>query len=106
MAKDLAGESAMLLNQRRIAFVAQCLCVWRFFTDESESRNATTFLINRDEWLDVRDVTQIVDEFAELLWCLNVAAEQDEAARLKFFQSSGGFRGEFESWNPHKEELT
>jgi hypothetical protein len=62
-------------------------------------------LVNGDEWLDVRQIAKIVNEFAELRRALDVAAEQDEATRLKFSEASGSFGVQICARDAHEEEL-
>jgi hypothetical protein len=57
---------AVTLDEFGIAFVAQCLRVGRLLADQPQSRNTPAFLIDRDERLNVREVAQVVDQFAEL----------------------------------------
>jgi hypothetical protein len=103
--QNLSGEFAMTLDQFGIALVSQRLGIRRLLADQTQSRNAAAFLVDGDERLDVRDVAQVVDEFAELLRRLNVPSEQNKTTRLEFFEPGGGFRGEFRAGDAHEKKL-
>lgn len=73
--------------------------------DETESGDATPFLVDGDEGLNVGEIAQVVDEFAELLWGDNVSAKEDEATGLELFETGGGVGVEFRSGDTGEEEL-
>jgi chromosome segregation and condensation protein ScpB len=82
------------------------LRIRRLLANQTQPRNASAFLINRDEGLDVRDVAEVSDEFAELSRTLDVPAEKDEATGLELFETGGGFGVEFGTGDAHEKELT
>ena len=72
----------MTPDQIDITFIAQLLRVWWLVADETQSRNAAALLIDGDDWLDLTQVAQIVDQFAQLRRALDVASEENEPAGL------------------------
>jgi hypothetical protein len=95
----------VLFDEGGVAFVAEGLGVRRFLADEAEAGDAAAFLVNGDEGLDVGEVAEVIDEFAELFGADDVAAEEDEAAGLEFFEAGGGGGVEFGSGDAGEEEL-
>ena len=85
----------MAANKRPVAFVAQLLRIRRFLADQPQARNASTFLIDGDDRLDLRDITQIVDQLSQLFGLLDVASEKDKPARLHAAEHGSGVRIEF-----------
>ena len=65
----------MTFDQRGITLVTQRLSIRWFFTNQAETRDATALLINRNEWFDVGNVAQVIDELADLFGGLDVAPE-------------------------------
>ena len=95
----------MLFDEGGVAFVAEGLGVGGFLADEAEAGDAAAFLVDGDEGLDVGEVAEVIDEFAELFGADDVAAEEDEAAGLEFFEAGGGGGVEFGAGNAGEEEL-
>jgi hypothetical protein len=93
------------LDELGIPFIAQRLCIGRFFTDEAQTGDAATFLINGDERLDVREITQVIDELPQLLWGFDVTTEKDVTAGLEFLETGGGFGVEGRTGDAGEEQL-
>ena len=104
-AQKLTREFAMGLDELGVPFIAQRLCIGRFFTDEAQTGNAATLLINGDEWLDVREIAQVIDELPQLLWGFDVTTEKDVSAGLEFLETGGGFGVEGRTGNAGEEQL-
>ena len=85
----------MAANEVEVSAVAELLGVRWFVTDQLKSGNAAPFLIDRDDRFHLTEITKIVDELAELRGGLNVASEENEAARLDLAEEAGGFGIEF-----------
>jgi hypothetical protein len=49
---------------------------------QTEAGDAAAFLINRDDWLGVTQIAQIINQFPQLLRTLNVASKQNKAPWL------------------------
>ena len=96
----------MTTNEVEVPAVAELLRVRWFVTDQLESGNAATFLIDRDDRFHLAEIAKIVDELAELLGGLNVASEENEAARLDLAEEAGGFGIEFGAGDADEQELT
>jgi hypothetical protein len=62
-------------------------------------------LVNGDEGLDLRDVSEVIDQLSQLLGRLDIPTKKNVAAGLQFFQASGGFRVEFETGDAGEEQL-
>ncbi len=105
MAEQLAGEFAVLFDELRVTFIPKGLGIGGLLADETESGDAAAFLIDGDERLNVGEVAQVVDEFAELLWGDDVSAKEDEATGLEFFETGGGIGVEFGARDAGEEEL-
>ena len=97
--QQTSGDLAVTPDEIDIVFIAQLLRVRRFVSDEAESRDASAFLIDCDDWLDVTQVTQIVDELSELRPALEIASEENVCPSLHAPKQTGCFRIEFFSGN-------
>ncbi len=96
----------MLPNEFEIAFVAELLGVRRLLADEAETGDAAAFLVDRDDGLDRAQVAQVVDQLPQLRGALDVAAEEDEPARLHLAEEGGGGGIEFFSRDTGEDQLT
>ena len=105
-AQQTSGDVAVAPDQIDIVLLAQLLRVRRFVSDAPQSRHAPAFLIDRNNWLDVAQVAQIVDELSELRRALEVASEENECSRLHASEQPGCFRIEFFSGNTRHYQLT
>lgn len=105
VAEQLAGEFAVLFDELRVTFIPKGLGIGGLLADETEAGDATTFLVDSDERLNVREIAQVVDKFAELLWGDDVSSKEDEATGLEFFETGGGVGVEFGAGDAGEEEL-
>ena len=105
-AQDLRRDFAVAANERNIAFIAELLRVGRFLADQTQTRNASTFLIDRDDRFDLRDIAQIVDQLSQLFGLLDVASEKDKPARLHAAEHGSGVRIEFRPRHTDQKQLT
>ena len=80
--QEFAGDGSVLLDQGGVITVSELIGVWRFVADEFEARDASSFLIDGDDGGCAAEVFEIVDEFSQLGWRLDIASEEDEAAGL------------------------
>jgi hypothetical protein len=92
-------------DQIDIVLVAQLFRVRRFVSDQAQSRDASAFLIDRDDWLDVAQVAQIIDELSQLRRALEIAAKKNLRSRLHAPKQTGCFRVEFFSGNTRHNQL-
>jgi hypothetical protein len=76
-AQQTSGDVAVTPDQIDIVLFAQLLRVRRFVSDAPQSRDASAFLIDCDDRLDVAQVAQIVDKLSELRRALEIASEQN-----------------------------
>ena len=76
----MAGNVTVIANQCCIILVAQLLGVGRFVSNLSQTRNATPFLIDGNDWFDHAEIAQVVGEFSQLCRRFDVADEQDESS--------------------------
>jgi hypothetical protein len=86
--------------------VAQLLCAWWFVTNQAQPRDASAFLVDRNDRFDLTKVAQIVDELSELGSALDVASEKNERARLHTPKQAGGLRIKFLAGHTGHNELT
>src|SRR5262245_45835718 len=105
-AQQASGDVAVSPDQIDVVFVAQLLRVRRFASDASESRYASAFLINCDDWLDVAQVAQIVDKLSELGRAVQTASEKNICPRLYPLKQTRCFCIEFFSGNTRHDQLT
>src|SRR3981081_1733615 len=84
----------MLRDQLQIALVSQLLGVRRLVPNQTQTGDATSFLVDRDNWLRLAQVAQVVDQPAQLCRAFNVAAEEDEGAGVDAAKQPGRFRVE------------
>jgi hypothetical protein len=69
-------------DEFQITLVAELAGVGGLVPEELEAGDASTLLVDRDDRLDVADITESVGQGAKLGRCLDVASEEDEASRL------------------------
>src|SRR5438874_7988084 len=81
-AQQTSGDLAVAPDQIDIVLVAQLLRVRRFVSDAPQSRDASAFLIDRNNRLDLAQVAQIVDELSKLRPTLEIASEKNVCPRL------------------------
>jgi hypothetical protein len=96
----------MLRDQSRVTLYSELLRVGGFVPDQPETRDSSSFLIDRNDRLDAREIAQVVYEFSKLEWGLNVSPEENVTARLDPFEKLGGLRIEFEPGHTDKQKLT
>ncbi len=105
-AQQTSGDVAVAPDQIDIILIPQLLRVRRFVSDAPQSRDASAFLIDCDDRLDVAQVAQIVDELSELRRALEIASEKNVCPRLHAPKQTGCFRIEFFSGNTRHYQLT
>ncbi len=81
-AQQTSSDIAVSPDQIDIILIAQLLRVRRFVSDAPQSRDASAFLIDRDDWLYVAQIAQIIDELSQLRRALKIAAEKNVRSRL------------------------
>ena len=69
-------------NELDVALLAQLLRVRRFVADQAQPRNASTFLVDRDDRLDRAQIAEIVDQLPQLSRAFDVSPENNKPARL------------------------
>jgi hypothetical protein len=92
----------MPLNQYRVAFVTQLLSTGRFIANQFQPRNATAFLIDRNDRFDPGQISQIIDQFAKLMRSPDVPAEKNEPSRLNFSEDFCSLRVNLRTGHPNK----
>ena len=105
-AENFRRDFAVAANERNIAFIAELLRVGRLLADQTQTRNASTFLIDRDDRFDIRKIAQVVDQFAQLFRLFDVASEKNEPARLDAAEHRGGIRIQFRSRHADQKKLS
>ena len=104
--KEAACDIAVAADQVQIRGVAELLGAGRLVPDTFEAGNATAFLVDRDDRLDAAQISEVVDEFAQLLGSLDIATEENEPSRLDLAEEAGGVGIEFRARNTNKKKLT
>src|SRR5436190_3439538 len=64
--QQTSGDIAVAPDYIDVVFIAQLLRVRRFVSYAPQSRDASAFLIDCDDRLDLTQIAQIVDELSEL----------------------------------------
>ena len=77
----------------------------RFVADRLEARHPAAFLVDRDEWLGMAEVAQIVGELPQASGGDDVAREKHVAAGLDAPQRRGGVGVEFGARQADEENL-
>src|SRR5215469_7382598 len=96
----------MFANERRIPFFPELLCVWRLVPDQLEARNPATLLVDGDYRLNLRQISQILDQLPKLLHGANVAPEKNITTRLHLAEDAGRFGVYLKSGYPNQKKLT
>jgi len=104
--EQTSGDIAVAPDQIDIVFIAHLLRIRRFVSDAPQSRDASAFLIDCDDRLDVAQVAQIVDEPSELRRALKIAAEENVCPGLHAPKQMGRFSIEFFPGNTRHYQLT
>jgi hypothetical protein len=105
-AQEAAGNPAVTPNECELVLIAQLLRVRRFISNQTQTRDPTTFLVDGDNWLDLAEVAQVVDQFSKLDRAGNVPTEKDEAAGLDAPEKHGRLAVQFRAGNTAKKELS
>lgn len=106
VAEELSGDAAVLFDEGAVSFFTELLGVGGFLADFAEAGDAAAFLVDGDDWFDVREIAKVVGEFPELLRAFDVAGEEDEPTGLNALEAGGGLGIEFRSGDAGEEELT
>src|SRR5262249_19056497 len=77
-----SGDIAVTADKTGIILVTQLLGVWRLASDQAQSRNAAAFLVDRDDWFNRTQSSQVIDQLPQLRRAFDVPPEKNEAARL------------------------
>src|SRR6185503_14605627 len=93
------GNVAVPPDKRDIATIAQLLGIRRFVADQTQPRNPSALLIDRDDRLDVAQVAEIVDQLPELGRALDIASKKNETARLNAPKQGGALGIKFVAGN-------
>src|SRR3978361_2312754 len=103
--KQPPGDLAVSPNECNLALVAELLRVRRFVTNQAQTGDPPPFLIDRDERLDLTQVSQVIDQLPQLRRAGDVAAEKNEAARLHAPIERGCFRIELSARHAGEKKL-
>src|SRR5207302_6871655 len=77
-AKESAGHATVAAHKLGVIFFPKLLRIRRLVADDFEPRDASAFLVDRDDRLDLAQVAEIVDELPQLRGRLDVADEKNE----------------------------
>lgn len=104
--QDAGGGFTMTCYEGRIALIAQLLSIGWLAAKQSQAGDPSSLLIDGDNRLDVGEVSQVVNQPAELDGRFNVSSEENEPSRLEFSEECGGFGIEFLTRHTDQQELT
>src|SRR2546422_7766980 len=65
-AQQPSGDVTVTTDKIDIVLVAELLRIRRLVADETQTRNATAFLVDRDDRFDLAQIAQVVDQFTQL----------------------------------------
>ncbi len=105
-AQQAPRDLAVPADKIDIVLVAQLLGVWRLVADQTQPRDAPTFLVDGDDRLDLAQLAQIIDQSAQLHRALDVAPEKNEAARLYALKQLCRLRIEHFAGHAGEDQLT
>src|ERR1041384_5083594 len=72
----------MPANQIEIIPVAELLSIRWFAANQAQTRDPATLLIDRNDWLDIAEIAQIINQFSQLRGRRDIATKQNESAGL------------------------
>jgi hypothetical protein len=81
-AEEPAGDLAVAPDEGNVVAITELLRVRRLVPDQPQPGHAAAFLVDRDDWLDLAHIAQVIDQFPQLGRALDIAAKENESARL------------------------
>jgi hypothetical protein len=86
--------------------LAQLLRIRGLVADQTQARDAATFLVDRDDRLYLTQIAQVVDQFAQLRRAFDVAPEKNKTPGLNSSKQFRRPRVQLFAWNAGKDQLT
>jgi len=99
-------DFAMPPNECNVTAIPKLLRVRRFVSDQPQPRNPAALLIDRDDRLDLTEISQVIDQFPQLGRALNIATEENEPAGLNPAKQRRRFRIQLVARNTSENQLT
>src|SRR6266567_3934265 len=96
----------VLPNERFVLLVAELLRIRWLVSNQPQTRDATTLLIDRDDRFDLTYITQVIDQLSQLHRALNVSTKNNEPTGLHATKKRGALTVEFRPGNTGKDQLT
>ena len=96
----------MLPDEFAIALLAQLLRTRRLAPNQAQARDASSFLIDGNDWLDCAQVAKMIDQFPQLHCAFDVAAKENEASRLHLAKKRRRRGIDFLARHAGKDQLT
>jgi hypothetical protein len=82
----------MFPNESGNTFFSELLSVWRLVSDEFEARDPATFLVDGNDRLDPRQISQVLDKLPKLRSRANVTPKENIPSRLYLAENASGLR--------------
>src|SRR5262249_52977372 len=104
--QQTSGDVAVAPDQIEIILLAKLLRIRRFVSDPPQTRDAPSFLINRNDRLDLAQVAQVVDEISKLRGAFEIASKENKCSWLDAPKQARCFRIKFFAGHTGHDELT
>jgi hypothetical protein len=105
-AQELSGDFTMSSDECNIVLISQLLGIGWFTSDQSQSGDASSFLIDRDDRLHFAQVAEIIDQFTKPGRTLDVTAEKNIPTRLDPSEQASCFGVKLDTGDSSKDQLT
>jgi hypothetical protein len=96
----------MFPSERRNTFFSDLPGVWRLVSDEFEARDPATLLVDRNDRLDPRQISQVIDKLPKLRRRANVTPKENIPPRLHPAENAGGLNIHLLSGHTNEQKLT
>ena len=93
-------------NEFKISLVPELAGIGRLVPEKLEPGDASSFLVDGDDWLDVAEFPESIRESSELVGGLDIASEQNESSGLNPADEVGVGIIDFHSRNTKEQKLT
>ena len=96
----------MLSNEVRNTFFSELLRIGRLVSNEFETRDPATLLVDGDEWFNPRQISQVLDKLPKLQRRTTVASEKNLSSGLYLPENAGSLKIQLRSGQTNEQKLT
>ncbi len=104
--QQFSSDPTMFPNEGRITFFSELPGVWRLVSDEFEARDPATLLVDGDDRLDPRQISQVLDKLSKLRRGVNVTPKENITSGLHLAENAGSLRIHLQSRHTNEQKLT